>query len=508
MMHSLTRGPSLTVGNHGPAALFRYRLPLSQLDTHVYMVGRTKQGKSKLLEQLLLEIIRLDQGGGLLDPHGDLAEELLARLASQPQWPQVRERIVYVDPSRDDYLIPFNVLHTPGESYAIAQRVLETFRRTWPESLREAPRFANTLLAACLVLIEHDLSLVELPRLLTDAAYRQTLLQGVENSEAKAFFEGRYNQWGREQPLMAESVLNKVSALVLNPRLRLLLGQSENSLDLRQIMDEKRILIVNLGRVDAETRHLLGNLLMTGLEQAAFSRQDIALTQRAPFFFALDEFQDYAAHEGGEQTLGHILAECRKFGLHLLLAHQHLGQLGDRLHSTLENAGVKIAFGAGRETAEALSRELFVPQVGATDMAPQEQPTRRQTPHFVSLAEQREEFTQRILHLPRREFLLQIAGEQKVRRLRTVTLPDLQPSPADQEALQSDLARRSGRPVAQMQARLKVHLPRSQVNQPSYYEPADADDEAGDDQTPHPKWEMARRSGPFHRSPKAGVWGA
>ena len=195
--------------------------------------------------------------------------------------------------------------------------MLEAFRRTWPESLREAPRFANIVLAALLVLIENKLTLVEMPRLLTDREYRDTLLARTTNPEAVHFFQERYDRWGREQPLMVESVLNKVGAFVINPRLRLILGQGENRLPFREIMDGQKVLICDLGRVDGETRRLLGSLIVTGLEQAAFSRKDLPREERQPFFFLIDEFQDYCANEGSVQTLARILSECRKFGLHL-----------------------------------------------------------------------------------------------------------------------------------------------------------------------------------------------
>ena len=163
------------------------------------------------------------------------------------------------DPSRSDYLLPFNVLDAPGEPHTIAQGVLEAFRRTWPESLRQAPRAANILLAATMALAENHLPLTALPRFLTDASYRHMLLSKTTDPEIAAFFRTRYDRWGREQAVIAEAVLNKVGALTLNPALRLILGQQRNALSFRRIMDEGRELILDLGRADAETRRLLGS---------------------------------------------------------------------------------------------------------------------------------------------------------------------------------------------------------------------------------------------------------
>lgn len=226
--------------------LLKCRLPLDSFDTHMYVVGKTKKGKSKFLEHTALQLITMGQGCGLLDPHSDLVDDLLAYLAPHLEDEEARQRVIYFEPGRDDCLLPFNVLDVPYEPYTIAQNVLEAFRRTWPESLREAPRFANIVLAALLVLIENKLTLVEMPRLLTDKEYRETLLGRTTNPEAVHFFQERYDRWGREQPLMVESVLNKVGAFVINPRLRLILGQGENRLPFREIMDGRKVLICDL----------------------------------------------------------------------------------------------------------------------------------------------------------------------------------------------------------------------------------------------------------------------
>ena len=344
----------------------------------------------------------------MLDPHSDLAEDLLSYLASNASSCEILSKVIYFDPCRDDYLIPCNVLQAPGEANTVAQNVLEAMRRAWPESLRETPRFSNIVLAATIVLAENELTLVEMPRLLTDASYREDLLTQVSEPEVARFFHDRYDQWGRERSTMVEPLLNKVGAFVINPRLRLIQGQTENRLPFRQIMDQGRILICNLGRVDAETRRLMGSLIVTGLEQATFARHDTPLPARRRFYFVSDEFQDYCGNEGCEQTLACILSECRKFGLHLILAHQSQAQLGGLIQGTLENAQIKAVFGVGRGTAETLAQELFSPDLQAvkhqvTDSASQE----RGHPTFVPLPEQWEACVQRLQQLPRRRFLLQ-----------------------------------------------------------------------------------------------------
>lgn len=444
------RSGGLILGQYGPGWLLRYRLPLDEFDTHMYIVGKTKKGKSKYLEHLTHQLIDAGEGCGLLDPHADLADDLLAALKAQIETGGLGQRIVYFDPSRKDYLLPFNVLAAPWEPYTVAQNVLEAFRRTWPESLREAPRFANIVLAATLALIENRLTLVEMPRLLTDAPYRQALLQRVSDPEVVRFFQTRYDRWGREQAVIIESVLNKVGALVINPTLRLILGQRRNALPFRRIMDEGKVLICNLGRTDGESRRLLGSLIVTGLEQAAQSRQDQPPAMRKRFYLVMDEFQDYVVQEGSAQTLSQILSECRKFGLHLIMAHQNHSQLSDRLQGALENAQIKVIFGVGRQTAQSLVAEVFRPDVGSADG----RTVRQGGP---TLAEQWEQFSQQAQKLGRREILVQLPEREGVRHLRTCTVPATNVSPGALDALKQQLARQAGRSVAAMRKALAQH---------------------------------------------------
>jgi hypothetical protein len=422
----------------------------------MYVVGKTKKGKSKFLEHLTTQLIQAGEGCGLLDPHADLADDLLAALKAPIEDGGLGRRIVYFDPSRKDYLLPFNVLASPWEPYTVAQHVLEAFRRTWPESLREAPRFANIVLAATLALIENRLTLVEMPRLLTDAPYRQALLQRVSDPEVVRFFQTRYDRWGREQGMIVESVLNKVGVLVINPTLRLILGQRKNALPFRQIMDEGKVLICNLGRTDGESRRLLGSLIVTGLEQAAQSRQDAPLAARKRFYLVMDEFQDYVVQEGSAQTLSQILSECRKFGLHLILAHQNHSQLSDRLQGALENAQIKVIFGVGRQTAQSLVAEVFRPEVGGAESR-----TGRQG--GPTLAEQWEQFSQQAQKLERREILVQLPEREGVRCLRTCTVPTTNISPGALDALKRRLAKQSGQSVAAMRRALAKREMRAEV---------------------------------------------
>lgn len=398
---------SLTLGRTGPFPFSSiYRIPQPARSMHLYVVGITGKGKSKLLENCIVQDIQAGRGCVLIDPHSDLVGDVLRHCLSHGYicaTPNQPGAIIYFDPTRRDYIIPFNVLAGDDEPYAIAQRVVEAFRRTWPDSLQEAPHFSNVATAALMTLAENGRTLIDMHRLLTDHEWRDRLLTRVSNPEVVGFFRDRYDRWGREAPVLRESTLNKVAAFTFNPHLRLVLGQGENRLDLRKIMDEGRVLLVDLGRCDGETRRLLGSLLVTGLEQAAASRQDLPREERRPCYAYIDEFQDFAANPGSVKSLAQILSECRKFGLHLTLAHQSLSQLSPRMIGALGNIQTRVIFGVSRRDAE-----WFAPEVGRVDTEAVKHEPQLETQHpvYSPLPEQWEAWTMRLKDQPARQALV------------------------------------------------------------------------------------------------------
>jgi DNA helicase HerA-like ATPase len=153
-------------------------LPIEALSAHVYTIGISGSGKSKLLENIVAQLVAGGRGCGVIDPHSLLIDDLLAHLVTRQTLadPAIKRRILYVDPSRRDYVIPMNVLATPDEPYRVASSVIEAFRRTWPESLKEAPHFTNVMFHSLLLLIQTKRTLIDLPRLLVDKAFRDGLL--------------------------------------------------------------------------------------------------------------------------------------------------------------------------------------------------------------------------------------------------------------------------------------------------------------------------------------------
>ncbi len=400
------RNPNdLVLGRTGPLPFSPlYTVPEHARSTHMYVIGITGKGKSKLLEYCIFQDIQAHRGCVLIDPHSDLCEDVLKLcLTKKAISTEDAERIVYFEPTRTDYFIPFNVLKTEGNSYSIAQRIVEAFRRTWPDSLQEAPHFSNVATAALITLVENDLTLIDMHRLLVDDDWRNTLLENVSNPEVVSFFHERYDKWGRDAPVMRESTLNKVAAFAFNPYLRLILGHPENKLDLRKVMDEGKVLLVDLGRCDGETRRLLGSLLVTGLEQAAVSRQNIPKHLRRPCYAYIDEFQDFAANPGSVKSLAQILSECRKFGLHLTLAHQNLSQVSERMLGAIGNIQTRVVFGISRQDAEWFARE-----VGEVDTQAIKHDAlhNMQHPMYMPLVEQWAKWVALLKHLPSRRALI------------------------------------------------------------------------------------------------------
>src|SRR5258707_870846 len=255
----IKRQGDLVLGRIGPFKFFpTYSVPEQGRAAHMYVVGITGKGKSKLLEHCIFQDIRAGRGCVLIDPHSDLVADVLRYCLSQNVLtPEDTDRLIYFDATRRDYVLPFNVLAGSEEPYAKAQRVVEAFRRTWPETLSEAPHFSNVATAALMTLAENGLTLVDMHRLLTDQDWRESLLARVTNAEVVSFFHDRFDKWGRDAPYLRESTLNKAAAFTFNPYLRLVLGQHENRLNLREIIDQGKVLLVDLGRCDGETRRLL-----------------------------------------------------------------------------------------------------------------------------------------------------------------------------------------------------------------------------------------------------------
>jgi len=325
-------------------------------DTHFYIIGASGSGKTKFLESLVKQDIENGLGFGVVDPHGDLTEDIKGYLyALHKDTPELlRERVVLIDPTNKERVVAFNPLEiTKGESAAsIASELTEAFKKIWHDAwgARMEDLLKNTLIA----LIQNNLTLAELPLFLTDSEVRRKILEKVEHGVSRQYFE-RFNSLPRRtQDEWMESTLNKVNAFLFDDSIRQLLASPKSSFNLREVMDEGKILLVKLdkGRLKGSA-DLLGSLLLAKIQAAAFSRTDTPELQRKKFYLYIDEFQNFAT----ESFIG-MLAEARKYRLALLLAHQNLAQLPATLRaSILSNCRLQTYFQISRDDSNILAKE-------------------------------------------------------------------------------------------------------------------------------------------------------
>lgn len=324
--------------------------------THMYIVGATGAGKSKFLEYLIRQDIQKKNGFGIIDPHGDLIEDIKGYIGLSLPKKEIEERILYINPADEEYTVHFNPLEKIEEILPapIAAELVEAFKKIWKDSwgARMEDLMRNTFIA----LIEAERTLVDLPRFLTDEDFRLEILDKVTHPVAKQYFIRFNNLSPKTRDEWIESTLNKVNAFLSDDRIREIFSSQKSSFSLREIMDSQKILLIKLDRGKLkENADLLGSLFMAKIKMAAFSRSDISKEERIPFYLYIDEFQNFATDSFIE-----TLSEARKYGLGLILAHQNLSQLPRYLQdSILANCGIQIYFRLSRKDAERLAKEAF-----------------------------------------------------------------------------------------------------------------------------------------------------
>jgi hypothetical protein len=416
------RSPSLTLGTYGPAVWRRpFTIGPEGVASHKHVIGLTGQGKSKFLASVFVQL--LDQGVGcaLIDPHADLSVDILGTLVDRHFFAgrDALERLIYVDFGDKRRCVPFNVLKQPSDAHTIARNVVEACKRAWP-ALADgaAPQFENILLAGSLVLVQNELPLTALPRLLSDANYRGQLLGRVTDGDVVDFFHSRFDRWGRETPLMVESTLRRLFLLTFSPTLKGSLGHSENALNFRELMDGGVSIIFNLGGLDEDTQRLLGCLITVGFEVAALSRAEIPEQQRRQYHLIIDEFSQFSAQS--EESLARVLSLARKYGLYLTLAHQTWSQVNARLQGALQNA-VTVAFKLGRSDAEWAAPRFgrFDPYALKHEVADQAQ-VERTHPVYFNLQETFEGWAQALVDLEPREAFVRVG--KRTSRVKSLTV--------------------------------------------------------------------------------------
>ena len=320
---------------------------------HLAVIGKTGMGKTTLLQKLIASDVQAGRGCALVDPHGDLAEAVTACV------PRHRTNdVVVFDAGDREYPLSFNLLacRDPHERPLVASGVVSAFKKLYGDSW--GPRLEHILRNALLALLEvPGSSLLSVQRLLSDFQYRRTVTARVADPVVRAFWQEEFARW--KPQFQAEAVApiqNKVGQFMSHPILRAILGQARSSLDLRRVMDEGRVLLVNLskGRIGEDGSTLLGSLLVTGIQLAAMGRAEVPEAERRDFFLYVDEFQNFAT-----ESFATILSEARKYRLSLTIANQYLAQMDEATAAAVfGNVGSLLVFQVGAQDAEVLAEQL------------------------------------------------------------------------------------------------------------------------------------------------------
>jgi len=321
---------------------------------HMYIIGKTGTGKSTLIENMVASDIKAGNGLALIDPHGDLAEDIL-RLVPKRRI----DEVIYFNPADMEYPIAFNPLEKVGLDYhhLIASGLISVFKKVWSEFW--GPRLEHILRNSILTLLEYPGStLLDIPKLLTDKEFRKQVLKSVHHQQVREFwlyeFE-KYSTWLRSQAI--SPILNKVGQFLTSIPLRNIVGQNKNTFRFRMVLDEGKILIANLakGRIGEDNCSLLGAMMVTKIQLAALSRTDLPENKRKAFCLYVDEIHNFLT-----LSFADILSEARKYGLNLVLAHQYIEQLDQKIRAAIfGNAGTIISFRVGVDDAKYLAREFY-----------------------------------------------------------------------------------------------------------------------------------------------------
>lgn len=330
--------------------------------SHMYIVGQTGTGKTTLLETLIRQDIAAGRGLALLDPHGDLVERVYAAV------PKHRlDSVVYLnvpDPEQPYGYNPLRRVRMDRIPLA-ASGLLEAMKKLWSDAW--GVRMEHVLRNALYALLEHgEATLADVLRLLSDRDYRRKVAGGLTNNPVRRFWREEYENYSfRYRADAIAPIQNKVGAFLADPTLNRILTTPERDVRIRKLMDEGRVLLVNLakGRLGDDSASLLGSLLVSTIGLAAMSRADIAEGRRPNFFLYIDEFQSFAT-----LSLATMASELRKYRVGLILAHQHLHQLEPEIrHAVMGNVGTVVAFRVGPEDAPFLARE-FEPAFDTQDL--------------------------------------------------------------------------------------------------------------------------------------------
>jgi len=336
---------------------------------HVYVVGQTGTGKSTFISNVAADDIRKGKGVAIIDPHGDLIDYLLSVIP-----PERKDDIIVFDPGDYQYPVGLNMLEysfdRPEEKTFIVNEMQSIFNKLFSQETM-GPMFEQYMRNALLLLMEdapnEPATLVEVPRIFTDSEYRKRKLARISNPTVIDFWEKEASKVGGEASLanMTPYITSKFNNFISNDYMRPIIGQYKSAFNFRKIMDEGKILMVNLskGRIGDLNANLLGMVITGKILMAALSRVDVQEKQRRDFYLYIDEFQNFTT-----DSIAIILSEARKYRLSLVFAHQFIAQLEDKIREAVfGNVGTIVAFRVGAEDTEILKRQ-FEPEFSENDL--------------------------------------------------------------------------------------------------------------------------------------------
>lgn len=329
---------------------------------HMYLIGKTGMGKSTILENMIIDDIRAGKGIMVVDPHGDLAEKIVDYI------PQSRVNdVIYFNPADIDYPIAFNIIEQvePHLRHLVASGLIGVFKKLWADSW--GPRLEYILRNAILAVLDYpSATLLAITRMLSDKNFRKKVIEKIQDPVVKSFWVNEFSGYANNFASEAVSpIQNKVGQFLSSSLIRNIVGQAKSSIDLREVMDGGKILIMNLskGRIGEDNSALLGAMMITKVQLSAMSRVDVLEKDRKDFYLYIDEFQNFTT-----DSFANILSEARKYRLNLIMAHQYIEQLGEIVKpAVFGNVGTLIIFRVGAMDAEELVKE-FTPVFTEEDL--------------------------------------------------------------------------------------------------------------------------------------------
>ncbi|HEY4484264.1 MAG: hypothetical protein A3I24_01965 [Candidatus Harrisonbacteria bacterium RIFCSPLOWO2_02_FULL_41_13b] len=341
----------------------RFGIKQGDRDRHMYVIGKTGMGKTEILKNMVIQDIQAGRGVAFIDPHGDTAEDLPNFVPKE----RINDVVIF-DPSDLDFPIAFNVMDQVDARYRhlVASGLLGVFKKVFGVEVFSA-RMEYILNNTILALLEFPgATILGINRMLAEKQFREAVVEKITDPLVKAFWTQEFAKYtDRLASEATASVQNKVGQFTSSSLIRNILGQVHSTLDVRKVMDEKKILIMNLsrGKIGEDVSRLLGAMMITKIQLAAMSRADIPEKERASFYLYVDEFQHFAT-----ESFANILSEARKFALNLVIAHQYIAQMEEEVQKAVfGNVGTIVTFRVGAEDAEVLEKE-FAPEFTANDL--------------------------------------------------------------------------------------------------------------------------------------------